>query len=77
MSGTVIVDVYEACFKIKEWERYTVLVAAAHEMMRTAAQTADQAREIEKCGDHVVRQPHSRDGATLYKEKLIEKPQRA
>ncbi len=68
---------YEACFKIKEWERYTVLVAAAHEMMRTAAQTADQAREIEKCGDHVVRQPHSRDGATLYKEKLIEKPQRA
>jgi len=67
---------YEACFKIKEWEKYTLLVAAAHEMMRSAALLADQAREIEKYGDHVVRQPHAKDGSTLYKEKLIEKPQR-
>lgn len=66
----------EGCFKIKEWERYTSIVAAAHEMMRFAAKLADEAREIEKVNDTVIRTPHHPDGTILFKEKLIEKPRR-
>ncbi len=66
----------EACFKLKEWDKYTIIAAAAHEMMRIAARLADEAREIEKYNDHVVRQPHAKDGSILIKEKLLEKPAR-
>ncbi|MCS7127705.1 MAG: F420-dependent methylenetetrahydromethanopterin dehydrogenase [Sulfolobales archaeon] len=65
----------EGCFVVKESERYIPIVAAAHEMMRYAALLADEAREIEKYGDTLVRTPHSTEGAILYKEKLMEKPQ--
>jgi methylenetetrahydromethanopterin dehydrogenase len=64
----------EGCFRIKEAERYIPIVAAAHEMMRYAALLADEAREIEKYGDTVVRTPHSVRGEVLYKEKIMEKP---
>lgn len=64
----------EGCFKVQEWERYVPLVAAAHEMMRTAAQLADQARELEKPSDTLARKPHARDGTPMSKLKLIEKP---
>ena len=64
----------EGCFMVKEWERYTLLVAAAHEMMKTAAKLADEARELEKATDNVYRSPHSRAGLILSKRKLIEKP---
>lgn len=63
-----------ACFKIKEWERYTIMASAAHELMRYAAMLADEAREIEKYGDSLVRRPHSRRGEMLYKTRLLEKP---
>lgn len=63
-----------ACFKEKDWEVYTALCAAAHELMRQAARLADEAREIEKYGDSVLRKPHYDDGSTLKKRKLIEKP---
>lgn len=63
-----------ACFKEKDWEVYTALCAAAHELMRQAAKMADEAREIEKYGDSVLRKPHYDDGSTLKKRKLIEKP---
>ncbi len=63
-----------ACFKEKDWEVYTALCAAAHELMRQAAKIADEAREIEKYGDSVLRRPHYDDGSTLKKRKLIEKP---
>jgi len=66
----------EGCFMVKEWERYTSLVAAAHEMMRTASILADEAREIEKNGDTVIRMPHHDDGTILQKRKLIEKPKK-
>jgi len=66
----------EGCFVVKEWERYTTLVAAAHEMMRTASILADEAREIEKNSDAVLRTPHYDDGAILRKRKLIEKPRK-
>ncbi len=64
----------EACFKIQEWERYTMIAAAAHEMLRNAARLADEAREIEKYGDTLVRKPHARDGTIMTKTKLMEKP---
>ncbi len=64
----------EACFKEKDWEVYTALCAAAHELMRSAAILADEAREIEKFGDSVLRMPHFDDGSILKKRKLIEKP---
>lgn len=64
----------EGCFVVKEWERYTLIVAAAHEMMKVAARLADEARELEKATDSVYRSPHSRDGLILFKRKLIEKP---
>lgn len=65
---------YEACFKVKEWERYTQLVASAHEMLRIASKLADEAREIDKYLDQVLRQPHNREGKILTKYKLVEKP---
>ncbi len=76
MAASVAKLTTTACFKIKEWERYTLLAAAAHEVMRYAAKLADEAREIEKYGDTVTRRPHSKKGEILRKKKLIEKPQR-
>jgi len=64
----------EACFKVKEWERYTMIAASAHEMMRTAALLAEEAREIEKYNDSLLRTPHAKDGRTLAKTRLMEKP---
>ena len=64
----------EGCFIVKEWERYTTIVASAHEMMRYAAKLADEAREVEKSNDNVYRSPHSKMGVILSKRKLIEKP---
>ncbi|MCP8319116.1 MAG: F420-dependent methylenetetrahydromethanopterin dehydrogenase [Candidatus Methylarchaceae archaeon HK01B] len=66
----------EGCFMVKEWERYTALVAASHEMLRTAALLADEAREIEKNNDSVLRMPHYDDGTVMQKRKLIEKPRK-
>lgn len=66
----------EGCFVVKEWERYTQLVAAAHEMMREAARLADEAREIDKAEDMILRTPHHDDGAILQKRKLLEKPKK-
>jgi len=64
----------EACFVVKEWERYTQLASAAHEMMREAARLANESREMEKGLDSVSRNPHYDDGTVLRKRKLIEKP---
>lgn len=66
----------KACFVEKDWKKYVPLVASAHEMMRTAAALADEAREIEKRGDSVLRTPHYIDGKVLKKRKLIEKPKK-
>ncbi len=76
MAASVAKLTTAACFKIKEWERYTMVAAAAHEIMRYAAKLADEAREIEKYGDTVTRRPHSRKGEVLKKRRLIEKPSR-
>jgi methylenetetrahydromethanopterin dehydrogenase len=50
------------------------MVAAGHELMRAAARLADEAREIEKAGDTVLRTPHSASGAVLRKTALDAKP---
>ena len=63
----------KGCFVIQEWEKYTTTVASAHEMMRNAAKLADEAREVEKTGDHVMRYPHHSNGLQSRKKKLIEK----
>jgi len=76
MASKVADLTVEGCFKVKEWEHYTHIVAAAHELMREAARLADEAREIEKYGDTVFRAPHNRKGVLLSKAKLIEKPRR-
>ena len=63
----------KGCFMTKEWEKYIPIVASAHEMMRTAAMLCDEAREIEKAGDNVMRQSHKKDGVLVCKNKLVAK----
>ncbi len=62
----------EGLYKVKERERYLPIVAAAHEMMRHAALLADEAREIEKADDDVMRTIHLDDGGKVSKTKLME-----
>jgi methylenetetrahydromethanopterin dehydrogenase len=62
-----------ACFVLKDRADYMPLLAAAHEMMRTAAIMCDQARELEKSNDTVIRRPHHADQQLLTKLKLMEK----
>jgi methylenetetrahydromethanopterin dehydrogenase len=64
----------EGCFKVKEMEKYIPIVASAHEMMAAAAGLAEEARELEKSEDAVLRKPHYDDGTILTKRKLMEKP---
>lgn len=66
----------KGCFKQKEREKYIPTVASAHEMMRTAALLADEAREIEKREDTLYRTPHFDDGTTGHKTRLPDKPSR-
>ena len=63
----------EGCFKVKEREEYMPLVGAAHEMLRRAMMLADEAREIEKNGNTVLRRPHAADGTVLSKRDFIAK----
>ncbi len=62
------------CFVEKDPEKYIPTVAEAHELLRKAAMLADEAREIEKGADTVLRTPHYRDGRILRKRGLMEKP---
>jgi methylenetetrahydromethanopterin dehydrogenase len=65
----------KGCFMQKEHELYIQTVASAHELLRAASALADEVREIEKAEDEVERRPHSSDGKTLKKDKLLDKPQ--
>ncbi|MCW3132994.1 MAG: F420-dependent methylenetetrahydromethanopterin dehydrogenase [Methanophagales archaeon] len=64
----------KGCFMMKNPEEYVPVVAAAHELLREAAKLALEAREMEKHADRLVREPHSRTGGIMKKEKLMEKP---
>jgi methylenetetrahydromethanopterin dehydrogenase len=65
----------KACFQLKDRSEYMPLLAAAHEMMRTAALMCDEAREIEKVNDTVIRRPHHAKQHLLNKIGLYEKEQ--
>ncbi len=73
-SAVAMVNV-KGCFMTKEWEKYIPIVTSAHEMMRAAAVLCDEAREIEKAGDGIIRKPHKKDGVIVSKTKLISKPE--
>jgi len=64
----------KACFIEKEREKYVPLVACAHEIIQKAAELAEEAREIEKCIDSLIRKPHSKDGKPLAKTELMLPP---
>jgi len=66
---------FPACFMLKDVERICLTAAAGHEIMRAAAELANQAREIEKSNDTVFRQPHAKNGALLRKTRLFERPE--
>jgi len=63
-----------ACFLEKDREKYIPLVACAHEIAQMAAKLAEEAREIEKYSDTLVRKPHSKKGEPLTKTKLMFPP---
>ena len=63
-----------ACFVEKESEKYIPLVACAHEIAQAAARLAEEAREIEKYNDSVMRKPHSKTGKVKNKTKLLLPP---
>ena len=63
----------KACFQLKERAEYMPLLAAAHEMMSYAAKMCDEAREIEKANDTVLRRPHHSKQHLLTKRGLHEK----
>ena len=65
----------KGCFMTKGFENYVPIVASAHEMMRSAMLLCDEAREIEKGCDGVVRMPHKKDGLIVSKTTLISKPE--
>ena len=65
----------KACFVLKDKEEYMPLLAAAHEMMAYAAKMCDDAREIEKSNDTVLRRPHHAKQQILNKKILMEKEQ--
>ncbi len=65
----------KACFMTKGYENYVPIVASAHEMMRSAMRLCDEARELEKGCDGVVRKPHKKDGTIVSKTALISKPE--
>ncbi|WP_062396575.1 F420-dependent methylenetetrahydromethanopterin dehydrogenase [Methanogenium cariaci] len=65
----------KGCFMTKGFENYVPIVASAHEMMRSAMILCEEAREIEKGCDGVVRMPHKKDGTIVSKTTLISKPE--
>jgi methylenetetrahydromethanopterin dehydrogenase len=64
----------QACFMEKESEKYIPLVTSAHEIAQAAARLAEEAREIEKGNDTVMRKPHSKSGKLKIKTKLMLPP---
>jgi methylenetetrahydromethanopterin dehydrogenase len=65
---------FQACFVEKESEKYIPLVVSAHEIAQTAAKLAEEAREVEKYNNTLVRKPHSKKGDLKIKTKLMLPP---
>ena len=64
----------QACFVEKESSKFIPLAACAHEIAQLAARLAEEAREIEKYNDTLVRKPHGKDGKPKVKDKLMLPP---
>lgn len=64
----------QACFVEKESDKFIPLAACAHEIAQAAARLAEEAREIEKYNDTLVRKPHGKDGRPKIKTKLMLPP---
>jgi len=75
MAGSVANLDMKGCFMTKGFEKFIPLVAAAHEIAACAAKLAQEAREIEKANDTVLRTPHMKEGNPGCKTDLISKPQ--
>jgi len=65
----------KGCFMTKEWEKYIPIVSSAHEMMRQAMILCEEARDLEKGMDAVIRKPHKKTGEIVSKTALISKPE--
>ncbi len=65
----------KACFMEKDSEKFIPLVTCSHEMAQVAARLAEEAREIEKYSDNLLRTPHSKKGEPLMKTKLMQLPE--
>lgn len=65
----------KGCFMTKEWEKYIPIVTSAHEMMRQAMILCEEARDLEKGMDAVIRKPHKKTGEIVSKTALISKPE--
>jgi methylenetetrahydromethanopterin dehydrogenase len=63
------------CFMQKEMDQYIITVASAHELLNAAARLCDEARDLEKGMDSVLRTPHAADGKILMKTTLVSKPE--
>ena len=74
ITETVAAVTSKGCFVEQDADKYITMVAAGHEMLRKAASLADEARELEKANDSVLRTPHAADGHAMQKTKLGEKP---
>ncbi|MBD3173297.1 F420-dependent methylenetetrahydromethanopterin dehydrogenase [Candidatus Bathyarchaeota archaeon] len=73
MSRKVASLTTEALYKTKDRDETIHKVTAAHELIREAAKLADEAREIEKANDSVVRIAHYKSGERRRKTELFGK----
>lgn len=65
----------QGCFVEKDKEKYIPLVACAHEIVQAGAKLAEEAREIEKYTDSLLRTPHGKDGRLKTKTRLMLRPE--
>jgi methylenetetrahydromethanopterin dehydrogenase len=72
MAETVAAIDFEACFKLKDEREYVLMACTAHEVLAAAARLVDEARDIEKGNDTVLRTSHSKSGAVTERSGLLE-----
>lgn len=65
----------QTCFIEKEKQKYILLAACAHEIAQAGARLAEEAREIEKFNDTLLRTPHGKDGQLKTKRQLMTRPE--
>lgn len=66
----------QVCFVLDDHEEFVPLAASAHEISEEAARLAKEAREVEKHGGTLERQPHKETGELMTKSSLTVPPTR-